>query len=483
MIKTIRNKYSNLPIQIKASFWFFICTFSTKAITVLTTPLFTRLLTTSEYGEYSVYTSWLGIFTVFISLNLSLGVFMRGLIKFKENKEQFAASMQALTFIMVVVWICIYLPFYNNINKWTGLNTVRTVLMIITIWLTAVFGFWAAEQRVDYQYRKLVPLSITVSFLGQGLGIILIQFLEDRVSARIAGTVIINCIFYIWLFGKDLKKGKTIINLEFWKYALAFNIPLIPHYLSQTILNSSDRIMIDRMEGSGAAGIYGLAYSLAQVMMMFNTALVQTEEPWMYRKIEENKIEDIKSIAYTSFAFIAIVNIFLIALAPEIIAIFAPKEYYDAIWVIPPVVMSVFFSFSYYFFAIFEYYFERTKTIAIASCFGAILNIILNYLLIPIFGYFAAGYTTLVCFIIYAVLHYTFMRKICKEKLEGREPFSVKVYIIIAAIFMAFGFVFQMTYSNILVRYSLLLAFLIGILLKRKLLLSKVKMLIKVRKK
>ena len=65
--------------------------------------------------------------------------------------------------------------------------------------------------------------------------------------------------------------------------------------------------MIDRMEGSGAAGIYGLAYSLAQVMMMFNTALVQTEEPWMYRKIEENKIEDIKSIAYTSFVFIAIV--------------------------------------------------------------------------------------------------------------------------------------------------------------------------------
>ena len=173
----------------------------------------------------------------------------------------------------------------------------------------------------------------------------------------------------------------------------------------------------------------------------------------------------------------------MIALAPEIIAIFAPKEYYDAIWVIPPVVMSVFFSFSYYFFAIFEYYYERTKTIAIASCFGAILNIILNYLLIPVFGYFAAGYTTLICFIIYAVLHYTFMQKICKEKLEGREPFSVKVYIIIAAIFMAFGFVFQMTYSNILIRYSLLLAFLIGILLKRKLLLSKVKMLIKMRKK
>ena len=70
MLKKIKIKYINLPIQVRASFWFLICTFTQKAVNVITTPIFTRLLSTSEYGEYNVYTSWLGIFTVFISLNL-----------------------------------------------------------------------------------------------------------------------------------------------------------------------------------------------------------------------------------------------------------------------------------------------------------------------------------------------------------------------------------------------------------------------------
>ena len=141
-------------------------------------------------------------------------------------------------------------------------------------------------------------------------GIILIKNFEDKVTGRILGTLIIDALFYMWLFVIDIKKGKTFINIEYWRYALSFNIPLIPHYLSQVILNSSDRIMIERMVGTSAAGIYGLAYSISQVMTMFNTALAQTEEPWLYRKIQDNNIEAIKPVAYISFIFIAIVNLF-----------------------------------------------------------------------------------------------------------------------------------------------------------------------------
>lgn len=473
------QKYNNLPIQVRASFWFLVCTFTQKAINVVTTPIFTRLLSTAEYGEYSVYTSWLGIFTVFISLNLSLGVFMRGLIKFSDRKREFASSMQILTLFLVMVWTVLYLPLSAYINKLTNLNTTRTLLMILTIWLTAIFGFWAAEQRVDYQYRKLVPVTLCVTIGGQLLGVILVSALEDKVTARILGTVIVDAIIYLWLFGADLIRGKKYIDVEFWKYALLFNLPLVPHYLSQVILNSSDRIMIERMVGSNAAGIYGLAYSISQVMTMFNTALAQTEEPWLYRKIGEKKIEDIKPIAYISFIFIAGVNLMLILFAPEIIGIFAPKEYYDAIWVMPPIAMSVFFSFSYFFFAIFEYYYEKTRPIAVASCAGAILNIVLNFLLIPIFGYYAAGYTTLVCFIVYAVFHYIFMRRICREQLNGAEPFSIKVFVLISIIFVFTGFLISLTYNvTPFVRYIVFLVIIfVCVFNKNKVLNAAVKIL------
>lgn len=467
MLKKLVGKYNNLPIQVRASFWFLVCTFTQKAINVITTPVFTRLMTTAEYGEYSVYISWLGIFTVFISLNLSLGVFMRGLIKFSDRKNEFASSMQSLTFILAIAWIIIYLPFSTQINKLTNLNTTRTLLMIITIWLNAVFGFWAAEQRVDYQYKKLVPITLSVTIGGQVLGVVLIYVLSDRVTARILGTVIVDTLIYLWLFGSDIIRGRKLFDWEFWKYALLFNLPLVPHYLSQVVLNSSDRIMIEKMVGSSAAGIYGLAYSISQVMTMFNTALFQTEEPWLYRKIGEKKIEDIRPIAYTSFIFIAGVNLLLILFAPEIISIFAPEEYYEAIWVIPSIVMSVFFSFSYYFFAVFEYYYEKTKPIAIASCIGAVLNVALNYLLIPIYGYYAAGYTTLVCFIVYAIFHYIFMHSICKEKFDGKELFSIRTFILISVVFVLAGFLIQATYMHTFFRYTLIVLVVVFVICRR----------------
>ena len=102
--------------------------------------------------------------------------------------------------------------------------------------------------------------------------------------------------------------------------------------------------MISNMISDNAAGIYSLAYSLALIMTLFNTSLMQTISPWMFQKIKEKRVNDISSIAYITLIVIAGANLLLIALAPEAVAFFAPEEYYDAIWVIPPVAMSVFYS-------------------------------------------------------------------------------------------------------------------------------------------
>ena len=81
------NKYKNLPVQMKASLWFLMCAFLQKGVSFITTPIFTRLLTTSEYGQYSVFNSWYSIVTVFVSLNLYFGVYAQGLVKFENEKK------------------------------------------------------------------------------------------------------------------------------------------------------------------------------------------------------------------------------------------------------------------------------------------------------------------------------------------------------------------------------------------------------------
>ncbi len=340
--------------------------------------------------------------------------------------------------------------------------------MFVMMWTSAVYCFWSTKERVDFKYKKLVLLTVIVSFAKPVLGIVFVERFQDKVTGRIAALAIVEIIAYSGLFFAQMLKGKRFFNMVFWKHALSFNIPLIPHYLSASILNGADRIMIKSMVGESEAGLYSLAYSISMIMTIFNTSLMQTIEPWMYKKINDKQVNDISSVAYPLFIIIAFINIVLIALAPEIVAVFAPSTYYDAIYVIPPIAMSVYFMFSYTFFAVFEFYYKKTNLVAIATSIGALLNIILNYFFIDIYGYYAAGYTTLICYMVFAVFHFAFMRKICQKHLNGFQPYSIKIYFCITFVFVILGFMFLIAYPYRIYRYIFLVIIIGFIVLKRK---------------
>lgn len=481
-VDKIIKGYKGLPVQAKASFCFLICAFLQKGISVISTPIFTRILTTAQYGQYNVFTSWMDIVSIFVSLRISYGVYGQGLVKFETDRYRFVSSMQGLSFFLTLVWTLIYIVSEDFWNNLFGLTTVQMFFMLILIWLTNVFDFWSSEQRVQYKYKLLVAITIAVSLANPILGVILVTHAEDRVTARIMGMLIVQLIAYCWMFFAQIIRGQTLFSKEYWLYAIRFNIPLIPHYLSQTVLNSSDRIMITNLVSDDAAGIYSLAYSLSLVMALFNTALMQTISPWIYQKIKARRTQDIASVAYICLAIICFVNLLLMAFAPEALAIFAPDTYYDAIYIIPPVAMSVFFTFCYDLFAKFEFYFEKTHYIMLASIFGAVLNIILNYIFINIFGYFAAGYTTLFCYIIYAIMHYMFMKKVCRENLENAKIYEGKIIFGMAIVFCLVGILFLISYRNIILRAMLIVIVFVVIFVKRKYIQKKVMAIMSIRK-
>lgn len=482
MLKTIYNNYKSLPVQIKGSVWFLLCGFLSRGISFITVPIFTRLLSTEEYGKYNVYNSWLGIVSVIVTLNLCFGVYYQGLVKFEKEKKEYSSSLQGLCLTLVLIWTFIYFVFHNFFNSLFSMTTMQMICMLTMCWTSAVFNFWSAEQRNDYKYKKLLIITVAVTFAKPILGIILVLNSDDKATARIFGLAVVELIAYIGLFFSQMHKGKTFFSFKIWKYALAFAVPLVPHYLSTVVLSSSDRIMIEKMIGLSEAGIYSLAYSVSQIMMIFNTALIQTTEPWLYKKIKNKQIKEISSVSMPMMIFVAGINIVLIAFAPEIIHIFSPSEYHDSIYVIPPVVMSVYFIFLYSFFVSFEFYYEKKKYITAATCVGALFNIILNYIFINIFGYYAAGYTTLICYVIYAVCHYIFMRKICKDYLDNANPYDLKKTLLISSVFLIIGFLFLFTYKNIWLRYGLIIILIVIAVIKHNLIINFIKKFIEMKK-
>jgi len=480
-MKKIFEKIKNAPMQVKASFAFLVCSFLGRGAAIITTPLFTRMMTTSEYGSFGVFNSWVSIISCFVTLNLSGGIYAQCLVKYSESKEKYKSSFQGLTLCLSIIFGVIYLIFRNSINSFLGYSTDEMIMMLMIIWTSAVYHLWAAGQRVEYRYRLLSIISISSTVLTALLGIFFVFKLKDKVFGRILGWCITQVVLFAWLFFFDIRKGKILFSKEIWKYAINMAFPLIPHYLSTIILNSSDRIMIKEMIDESSAGIYNLAYSLSLIMTVFNSSLLSTIEPWIYKQIKSGNFKKIEKVAYPSFLGIALLNILLIAFAPEIIFVFAPKTYYDAKWVVPPVAMSVYFMFLYSFFATFEFYYEKTKFITFATVTGAIVNVVTNYIFIKIFGYVAAGYTTLLCYIIFAIMHYIFMNKIAKENIK-QQVYNIKIIFALTIGFMVIGFALLLSYNVILIRYGIVLILIIVIICLRKKIIDYCKYIMSVRK-
>lgn len=482
ILSDVIEKYQNLPKRAKAAIWFFVCALLQRGINVITLPIFTRILTTSDYGKLSVYNSWLGIVTIFVTLNLNCGVYIQGVVKHEDNRYPYTSSMEGLCLTIVICWTVLYCFTARFWNTLFSVNTIQMFAMLITIWSGAVFGFWSYEQRLDLSYTKLVTLTLLISVAQPVLGVILVLASNDKVTARIVGVAAVEFCAYVWLFVGQMKRGRQFFNAEIWKNALRFNLPLIPHYLSMVVLAGADRIMIGKMISSSAAGIYSVAHSVALVMTLFSTALLQTLEPWLYRKIRDKRIADMAAVAHPAFVGIAMVNILLIAFAPEIIHVFAPQPYWDAILIIPVMAMSVFYMFLYTFFAVFGFYYERTTYIAMATVSGAVLNVLLNWIFIKKFGYFAAGYTTLVCYMVYALAHYMCMRKICNTYLNKAKAYSGIFILKVSFTFMFIGFAYLFMYKVLWIRYAATIAIFTAIAVNHKNIETYIKEILKMRK-
>ena len=187
----------------------------------------------------------------------------------------------------------------------------------------------------------------------------------------------------------------------------------------------------------------------------------------MFKQFQENKHEKVKSTTNVIFFLSAGVNILFIIVAPEIFKLLFTKEYYPAVYNIPPVACGAFFCFLYQVFSQVEVFYERTKYIMYVSIVCSILNVILNYILIPSCGYLICGYTTLFSYVCFAGGHFYFLQRIKKE--EGiKSLFDNKFIILLGVVMLVCMVLTTLMYSSIVIRYAFVAIMLVVAAFKRK---------------
>lgn len=462
------SKWDSIPQTVKISIAFTICSILQRCLSFITLPLFTRLLTPTQYGQFTIYSSWTGILSLLLTLNLAYGSFSTAMVKYEDRRDEYISSIQGICLVLTALFLMIYLPLRKYFNALFELPTFLVLVMVLEVLGTTSIQLWSGKKRFEFKYKSVVAQVLAASLLSPILAYILVCSTEEKGYARILGYSAVTILIGGFLFSLNLIRGKKLYCREFWKYAFGFNIPLLAYYLSQTIFNQSDRIMISHISGTDKAAMYGVAYNLAMMLTFVLNAINTSYVPWFYGKIKEHKQKENQVISLLLAGMMALLLLAVIWYAPEIILIMAGNQYQEAIWAVAPVSMSLLLLFYAQLFINVAFYYEEKKALVGTSIGAALVNIVLNALLIPVYGFVAAGYTTLLSYLIFAFANCLAMRKILRQRNIEDAAYNYRMLLLILVGFMAAGFLGVALYAHLISRIVITLIVLVIILVNSK---------------
>lgn len=442
---------------VKAGSWYTITNFFTKGLSFLTLPVFTRLLTTEDYGKISIYGTYVSIITIVFSLGLT-GSVQRGKFDFKEKYNDYFSSVMFLGILSYSIFSILIILFIDFFSILIGFEKILIIILLVQSFFSFIQNITLAKFQVEYNYKKVSILNILNSLISIFLSIIFITtiFQENGYMGKIIGGIVPLIFFGIALIVYTFKNSKKIISLKYWKYALIISLPLILHNLSGIVNSQFDRILIDKFIGNSETGIYSFAYNIGMIITILWSSTNQTWVPWFFEKMETNDISKIKTRANNFRDFFTFAYIIILFVSPELIKLMADKAYWEGLYIVPFVFMAYYFNLMYSFEVNVEFYYKKTSMISIGTILTAILNIVLNIIFIPKYGYFAAAITTAISNFCLFLFHFIITNYILKHKLFGiKFHFISFVYVNLSTLlFIEFN-------ENIFIRYFIVVLFLI----------------------
>lgn len=401
-----------------------------KGITFLTIPIFTSLMSTESYGLFNTFNSYMSILAIFVGLALHASI-KNAKYDFPGKLNSYTSSSALLILISAVFFAVLALLFGGPISRLISYSVPLLLFMVVESLGNSLLSLYNCVLAIDFRYKEYLALSLLYSGGSVALSIFLIKTAfagETSYVGRILGSVIPLTLIALYIVIRSFASAPPKDNKKYWKYGLAISLPLIPHGLSQILLNQCDRIMIKEMIGDSEAGLYSLAYNIATLFFVLITSADTAWTPWFYERMNKGDEAGIRKNTAGYVGLMSFVSVAIFLGGPFLVTVMGGEEYFESRFLIIPLIYSMFYSFLYTMPVAVEYYHKKTKLVAVATVCSAVLNIVLNYFCIRAFGYQAAAYTTVFCHFAYFVFHMIFAKKIM-----GYFVFNTKAMMLLTA--------------------------------------------------
>lgn len=436
------------------------------AVGAVMIPIMSHMLPADQLGIAVSFMTIRDISVYFCTLSVHMAVH-RGMLDFREEKHPFNSSILLFGIACTAGLFLITLPFQRQISGLLGFSPFLLSCLFMSVIL--LFARYIMHYYLTFHNRawSIFFINILSAPISQLLSILFIYFLEDtqKYLGRIFGidslSVLMGGVFIPLL----LWKGRCTFRWKHIRYALAISVPLVPHLAAQTVLSQSDLLMIRYMDSDMHAGLFSMAYTIGSLLYALMLQVMNVWSPWVYRRIDEENLSAVRENAKYILLMGLVLSMGLLAIAPEMIRLFLSENYYDCIYLLPPLVVGMFFQFVYLFFYDVEYFHKKTRYIALSSVGTAAVNILLNYLFIGRYGYVAAAYTTAASYLLLTLAHY-----FCMRRIEPRRIYDLKQMRLVAVGVVLSAAAMFLLIDRPLLRYGgfLLALLILGLVYRRK---------------
>ena len=439
-----------------AALFYIIANCIGQGFALLSNIMFTRIMSQENYGLYTNYYSIVSLLTPFVGVNLFLGLNI-GYFDFKENRKQFRASIAFLSLIVFIFFSIFTILIFLVLKHF---NIITFPILILSAALIHAYSFFVVNFFSNYEnmenHYKIKSLLMILPNLFQILfSLVLICCLKNNAYyERVIGSVLGVFLCALPLFVIMIFKAGSVIRPDYYKYALKISVPSILSSIAYMIMQQSDHIMITHFVGAEFTAVYGLVYLIGNILYAFLQATSGAYQSWIFHALDSSQVENIKRIQKWYLFFFVFLAFGLLMIAPEIIKILAPQNYWDFRYIPPFVAGSCLMVLINMESSIGEFY-KKTGRISVCVAIAAIINIILNFIFIQKIGAIAASYTSLFSYFVLCIILYLVINKIHKNF------YSIKYMIFYFLIVVLGCIVFILVYENIILRYSVFITILI----------------------
>jgi O-antigen/teichoic acid export membrane protein len=369
-------------------------------------PVYTRYLTPADYGVLEIFQTTALILGVILVMGMTAALFMS---YFNYDDEERRKTVVGTAFIFLTgtsfLFLLILMAVAGDFSS-LFFGSVEYTFYFRVIFLTLFFNvgtgiafsvFRAREESKRYAIFAVIQFLTTV-----GLNILFVVFLHKGVLGILEGALIAAFLIYCILLRDIVKNAKFSFSIAELKEMLSFGLPLVPAGLAAWIMTMADRYFLQFLSTSQELGLYSLGYKFGMVVQALIVGpFTLAWGPFLWSVAKEKNAKDIYSSIFTYFVLVGTaVALALSVLSKQVLEVMAAPAFYGAYKVIPLIAVSYVLYGCYQILPVGINLEKKTKYLALIVGVGAVVNLGLNYLLIPSYGMMGAAVATLIAYLL-----------------------------------------------------------------------------------